>query len=292
MLWPPSLLPCRRCCCCPFASWAPRRYPPPLETSLPPPLVQVLADIHEECSRHGTVLRVVVPRPPVPAEAPALVGNGQYGKAFIQFLDPSGAAKVGKGGRRQQRRGDTVGAVRLRYGKAGVVAAALGLRRQGRHSGAGGREPACCTRVVAHVAAPGTVAPAGGAPPAAGPCAAHSRRAAHSGRRTSAPRPGQASSRPSRPHHASPSPHPRSSPVPALAARPPCQARTAISAPTPSPRVPHPVHFPPSLWPPCQARDAISGRMFAGSTVEARTMQPSEFIEAIATQAPAGGQRD
>ncbi|PSC69139.1 spindle assembly abnormal 6-like protein [Micractinium conductrix] len=55
---------------------------------------EVLADIHEECSRHGTVLRVVVPRPPVPAEAPALVGNGQYGKAFIQFLDPSGAAKA------------------------------------------------------------------------------------------------------------------------------------------------------------------------------------------------------
>lgn len=28
----------------------------------------MLADIHEECNKHGTVLRVVVPRPPVPAQ--------------------------------------------------------------------------------------------------------------------------------------------------------------------------------------------------------------------------------
>ena len=28
----------------------------------------MLADIHEECNKFGTVLRVIVPRPPVPAQ--------------------------------------------------------------------------------------------------------------------------------------------------------------------------------------------------------------------------------
>jgi splicing factor U2AF subunit len=51
--------------------------------------------VHEECSKHGTVLRVVVPRPPVPAQAAELVGTGSYGKAFVQFLELDGAKKVG-----------------------------------------------------------------------------------------------------------------------------------------------------------------------------------------------------
>ena len=55
----------------------------------------MLADLHEECSRYGTVLRVVVPRPPVPAQAPELLGTGQYGQAFVQFLDLDGAKQVG-----------------------------------------------------------------------------------------------------------------------------------------------------------------------------------------------------
>ncbi|EFN57106.1 hypothetical protein CHLNCDRAFT_143928 [Chlorella variabilis] len=54
----------------------------------------VLADIHEECSKHGTVLRVVVPRPPVPADAAALMGTGSYGRAYVQFLDLEGSKQA------------------------------------------------------------------------------------------------------------------------------------------------------------------------------------------------------
>ena len=76
---------------------------PPQPTPIHPPLpgclagwLQVLADIHDESSKHGTVLRVVVPRPAVPAEAAALMaaGAGAYGKAFVQFLDVEGSKKV------------------------------------------------------------------------------------------------------------------------------------------------------------------------------------------------------
>lgn len=59
-----------------------------------PANLQVLADIHDECSKHGTVLRVVVPRPPVPDQAAQLIGTEGYGKAFVQFLDVEGARKV------------------------------------------------------------------------------------------------------------------------------------------------------------------------------------------------------
>ncbi|KAL4433887.1 hypothetical protein ABPG75_000328 [Micractinium tetrahymenae] len=55
---------------------------------------EVLADIHDECSKYGTVLRVVVPRPPVPDQAAQLMGSGVYGKAFVQFLDVEGARKA------------------------------------------------------------------------------------------------------------------------------------------------------------------------------------------------------
>ena len=41
------------------------------------------------------MLRVVVPRPPVPAQAAERVGTGSYGKAFVQFLELDGAKKVG-----------------------------------------------------------------------------------------------------------------------------------------------------------------------------------------------------
>ena len=67
---------------------------------LPPPrppalfLPQVLADLHNECNKNGTVLRVVVPRPLMPAEADAAMGTGQFGKAFVQFLDVDGTKKV------------------------------------------------------------------------------------------------------------------------------------------------------------------------------------------------------
>ncbi|KAL4419535.1 hypothetical protein ABPG77_005766 [Micractinium sp. CCAP 211/92] len=55
---------------------------------------EVLADIHDECSKHGTVLRVVVPRPPIPDQAAQLIGTDGYGKAFVQFLDVEGARKA------------------------------------------------------------------------------------------------------------------------------------------------------------------------------------------------------
>lgn len=58
-------------------------------------MLQVITDIHDECTKHGTVLRVVVPRPPVPAESAELIDTESYGKAFVQFLDLDGAKKVG-----------------------------------------------------------------------------------------------------------------------------------------------------------------------------------------------------
>ena len=47
---------------------SPRRSSQLLTLRLPSNNVQVLADIHEECNKFGTVLRVLVPRPPVPAQ--------------------------------------------------------------------------------------------------------------------------------------------------------------------------------------------------------------------------------
>lgn len=73
----------------------------------------VLADIHEECSKQGTVLRVVVPRPPVPSQAAELMGTSGYGSVFVQFLDLEGAVKARQAIHGRMFAGNTVEAVFL-----------------------------------------------------------------------------------------------------------------------------------------------------------------------------------
>lgn len=43
-------------------------------------LLQVIEDLREECSKYGQVLKVVVPRPPVPQQAYTLFNQQNYGK--------------------------------------------------------------------------------------------------------------------------------------------------------------------------------------------------------------------
>ncbi len=44
-------------------------------------LLQVVADLQDECGRHGTVIQVKVPRPPgAPASVDQVFGTGVYGK--------------------------------------------------------------------------------------------------------------------------------------------------------------------------------------------------------------------
>lgn len=43
-------------------------------------LLQVIEDLREECSKYGQVMKVVVPRPPVPQQAHALFNQQNYGK--------------------------------------------------------------------------------------------------------------------------------------------------------------------------------------------------------------------
>lgn len=48
--------------------------------------LQALTDLNAECTKEGTVLRILAPRPLDPAQAAAAFGTGQFGKAFIQVL--------------------------------------------------------------------------------------------------------------------------------------------------------------------------------------------------------------
>lgn len=48
-------------------------------------LLQVIEDLREECSKYGQVLKVVVPRPPVPQQAFSLFNQQNYGKVCLQF---------------------------------------------------------------------------------------------------------------------------------------------------------------------------------------------------------------
>ena len=41
---------------------------------------QVIEDLREECSKYGQVMKVVVPRPPIPQQAHALFNQQNYGK--------------------------------------------------------------------------------------------------------------------------------------------------------------------------------------------------------------------
>ncbi len=42
--------------------------------------LQVIEDLREECSKYGQVMKVVVPRPPIPQQAHALFNQQNYGK--------------------------------------------------------------------------------------------------------------------------------------------------------------------------------------------------------------------
>lgn len=42
--------------------------------------LQVIEDLREECSKYGQVIKVIVPRPPIPQQAIALFNQQNYGK--------------------------------------------------------------------------------------------------------------------------------------------------------------------------------------------------------------------
>ena len=44
-----------------------------------------MEDLREECSKYGQVLKVVVPRPPVPQQAFSLFNQQNYGKVWLRF---------------------------------------------------------------------------------------------------------------------------------------------------------------------------------------------------------------
>ena len=50
--------------------------------------LQVIEDLREECSKYGQVMKVVVPRPPIPQQAHALFNQQNYGKVsrFVKFF--------------------------------------------------------------------------------------------------------------------------------------------------------------------------------------------------------------
>lgn len=54
----------------------------------------IIEDLKEECGKHGTVVKVVVPRPSPPSIAPQVFGTKGYGKAFAQFDTLQSAQKA------------------------------------------------------------------------------------------------------------------------------------------------------------------------------------------------------
>lgn len=54
----------------------------------------VLRDVHEEFEKHGSILRVVIPRPTDPSQSSKLLGTESYGKAFVQYLDTESSIKA------------------------------------------------------------------------------------------------------------------------------------------------------------------------------------------------------
>lgn len=49
--------------------------------------------MQQECAKFGAVVDVKVPRPPA-AQATQLMGTGNYGKAFVQFVDVPSAQRA------------------------------------------------------------------------------------------------------------------------------------------------------------------------------------------------------
>ncbi|KAK9860324.1 hypothetical protein WJX84_002429 [Apatococcus fuscideae] len=55
---------------------------------------EVILDLQEECGKYGMVESVKVPRPALPAQAPALFGTSNFGKGFVKFADEVGAQQA------------------------------------------------------------------------------------------------------------------------------------------------------------------------------------------------------
>ena len=53
-------------------------------------VLQVILDLQEECGKYGMVESVKVPRPALPAQAPALFGTSNFGKVMLTAVPASG----------------------------------------------------------------------------------------------------------------------------------------------------------------------------------------------------------
>ncbi|GMH32560.1 hypothetical protein BSKO_00394 [Bryopsis sp. KO-2023] len=58
---------------------------------------KVIADLRNECVKHGAVIQLKIPRPADPKMAQALFQTGFYGKAFVQFSDATAATRAREG---------------------------------------------------------------------------------------------------------------------------------------------------------------------------------------------------
>ncbi len=95
---------------------------------------QVIEDLREECSKYGQVMKVVVPRPPIPQQAHALFNQQNYGKvtvlnftntpACIQFPEPFSQAKQPQDDQRltgNQRRSVAVQSMHKKFSSSGCL---------------------------------------------------------------------------------------------------------------------------------------------------------------------------
>lgn len=83
----------------------------------------MILDLQEECSKHGQVYEVKVPRPRDPKTAQQVFGTKNYGKAYVQFVDISGAQAARDAIHGRMFAGNMVQAVFLTAQAYGIVLA-------------------------------------------------------------------------------------------------------------------------------------------------------------------------
>ncbi|KAF6258610.1 hypothetical protein COO60DRAFT_1102223 [Scenedesmus sp. NREL 46B-D3] len=91
---------------------------------------EVLLDLQEECGKHGAVYEVKVPRPANPKAARHLFGTGNYGKAYVQFVDTAGAQAARDAIHGRMFAGNPVSAVYLTAQAYGVAIATMEQEQQ------------------------------------------------------------------------------------------------------------------------------------------------------------------
>lgn len=87
--------------------------------------MQVVLDLQEECSKHGEVYEVKVPRPKDPSTVRQVFGTNNFGKAYVQFVDIKGATAAKEAIHGRLFAGNPVQATYLTAQAYGIVIAAM-----------------------------------------------------------------------------------------------------------------------------------------------------------------------